>query len=134
MSAREKEPKYDRPMTEAEMTDAFNNYFFDYSYNDGIKFLLQYLKNDEETYQIIKDYDHNSVSLTACWIARIISLGNQVPKSATDFLNEKINEIKNSKRTKRYYSPIKEEKKKEIAIDKFMEMAVNAYMQKMKGI
>ena len=95
--AREKEPDFQRLMTDSEMTDAFNNYFYDYGQTDGVKFLSFYLTEikDDEMVGLLKKADHNNISLTACWIARILWKGNLVPQSSLDFLNEELDKIRN---------------------------------------
>ena len=94
ITTHQKEPKFSVPMTEMDMVEAYNNYQYDFSYADGIKFLLEYLKatNQPDFYKLVKNADY--FSSTACWIARIISLGNKVPQSALNFLNEKLNDLK----------------------------------------
>jgi len=94
---REKEPDFKRLLTDSEMTEAFNNYFYDYGQSEGVKFLTFYLTEikDDEMVGLLKKADHNNISLTACWIARILWKGNLVPQSSLDFLNEELDKIRN---------------------------------------
>lgn len=91
-----KEHTFDHPPTGSDMTDAYNDYHYDFSHIEGVKFLLEYLEKtgQQEYYSIVKKSDQAYISSTACWIARMIDRGIEVPQHSKDFLIAKLEELK----------------------------------------
>ena len=54
-----KEHTFDHPPTGSDMTDAYNDYHYDFSHIEGVKFLLEYLEKtgQQEYYSIVKKSD-----------------------------------------------------------------------------
>ena len=90
------EPFFDHPPTGIEMIEAYNRYHDDFTHADALKFLLEYLKktDQKEMIEVVHKFDKNYLSTTACWIARMLFNGIDVPDHSRNFLQTKLDEMR----------------------------------------
>ena len=74
-----KEPTFDRPLTETDVTKTLNWYNNNRSANDARKFLHEYVKANIDSKLTIPDISKWKYVETDCWISRLLTLGVKFP-------------------------------------------------------
>ncbi len=89
------EPIYKGTPTNSQFADAFNWYNYMYDVSKGKQWLLEYLKKDGRSPQMIREIRNAPdwrTSGTQCWIARMMLNGTTIPDTMMERFNERLTE------------------------------------------
>ena len=89
------EPIYKGTPTNSQFADAFNWYNYMYDVSKGKQWLLEYLKKDSRSPQMIREIRNAPdwrTSGTQCWIARMMLNGTTIPDTMMERFNERLTE------------------------------------------
>lgn len=89
------EPVFKGTPTNSQFSDAFNWYNYMYDVSKGKQWLLEYLKKDNRSPQLIREIRNAPdwrTSGTQCWIARMMLNGTTIPEQMMERFNERLRE------------------------------------------
>jgi len=89
------EPVIKGTPTNSQFADAFNWYNYMYDVSKGKQWLLEYLKKDNRSPQMIREIRNAPdwrTSGTQCWIARMMLNGTTIPDTMMERFNERLTE------------------------------------------
>lgn len=89
------EPVIKGTPTNSQFADAFNWYNYMYDVSKGKQWLLEYLKKDNRSVQLIREIRNAPdwrTSGTQCWIARMMLNGTTIPDTMMERFNERLTE------------------------------------------
>lgn len=85
------EPFYSKTPTRVEMTLAYNWYNYQFSSEDAVKFLNEYLKDNKRP--LIRKLRDWEVPTTVGWIARLLTIGSTVNSDSIKWFESKLSDL-----------------------------------------